>query len=194
MDIAQSYGKSRIMPNKRTILLEAAMVVGVLATGIAAAGVAHAQSQSAPAQASNIKIESKILVERIEKDTDGKDIVKTFSPSQVKVVPGDRLVFVNAYRNTASTSFSGFVVNNPIHSAVAFSGVEEDWAVVSVDGGKTFGQLDSLTVGETIEEDGVEQMTQRPAKPADVTHVRWAFKNPIAAGASGEVRFRGTVK
>jgi len=181
------------MPNKRTILVEAALVFGVLATGIAAAGAAHAQTV-AP-QRSNVKIESKILVERSAKDASGKEITKTFKPSEVKVVPGDKLVFVNSYQNTATSAFSGFVVNNPIHSAVTFTDVSESWALVSVDGGKSYGKLTGLTVTDKATgEDGVEKNINRPAQPKDVTHIRWAFAKPIAPGASGEVRFRGVVK
>jgi hypothetical protein len=30
--------------------------------------------------------------------------------------------------------------------------------------------------------------------PADVTHIRWIFAQPIAAGSGGQLSFRGTVK
>ncbi len=50
-----------------------------------------------------------------------------------------------------------------------------------------WGQLADLTVPMA---DG----TRRPAQPADVTHVRWAFQKPIPAGATGKLIFRGVVK
>lgn len=184
------------MSNTRTILIEAALVLGFLATGIAAAGVAHANAaQSASAQRSDVQINSKVLIERKETDASGRETVKLFTPSEVKVVPGDQLVFVNEYKNTANTPFTGFIVNNPIHSAVSFSSVSENWALVSVDGGKSFGKLAALTVmDKVIAEDGTETMEKRPAQPKDVTHIRWVFDKPIAAGSSGELRFRGIVK
>ena len=97
---------------------------------------------------------------------------------------------------------SGFVVNNPIHSAVSFVEVAQDWALVSVDGGKSFGKLDALTVAVVSEETEAsdtasevsEGSSNRAAQPSDVTHIRWAFSNAIAAGASGELVFRGIVK
>lgn len=195
------------MTVKRTILLEATLVVAVLATGIAASNVAHATPISAMAQAavdprSNVKIESIAQVERTEKDSAGNDVIKLYSPSEVKVIPGDRLVFTNSYRNTGSVPVTGFVVNNPIHSAVSFVDVVEEWALVSVDGGKNFGKLVDLTVNVPAQEpeagetsDAVETIsTTRAAQPSDVTHIRWAFGEAIGSGASGKLKFRGVVK
>ena len=36
--------------------------------------------------------------------------------------------------------------------------------------------------------------TRRAAQPADVTHIRWAFQNPIPVGGTGKLMFRGVVK
>ena len=195
------------MTVKRTILVETALVVAILATGITAANVAQAAPTNAAAQStvdprSNVKIESVAQVERTEKDANGNEVTKLYSPADVKVIPGDRLVFTNSYRNTGAVSVSGFVVNNPIHSAVSFVEVAQDWALVSVDGGKSFGKLDALTVAVVSEETEAsdtasevsEGSSNRAAQPSDVTHIRWAFSNAIAAGASGELVFRGIVK
>lgn len=202
-----SLDLEKTMTIKRTILVETALVVAVLATGITAANVAHASPTSAAAQSvidprSNVKIESLAQVERIEKDANGNDISKLFSPTDVKVIPGDRLVFTNSYRNTGVVPVTGFVVNNPIHPAVSFAEVSEDWALVSVDGGKSYGKLVDLTVAvspEQVEEgeasaEVTDLATIRAAQPSDVTHVRWSFPKAIASGASGKLKFRGVVK
>jgi hypothetical protein len=34
----------------------------------------------------------------------------------------------------------------------------------------------------------------RAATPDDVTHIRWSFAQPIAAGRAGQLSFRGVVK
>lgn len=197
----------RIMTVKRTILLETALVVTVLATGITAANVAHAAPTSAAAQStvdprSNVKIESIAQIERTEKDANGNDVSKLYSPADVKVIPGDRLIFTNSYRNTGAIPVTGFVVNNPVHPAVSFAEVSESWALVSVDGGNSFGKLTDLTVsvspeklveGETSGE-ATETTTTRAAQPSDVTHIRWTFTKAIASGASGKLKFRGVVK
>lgn len=188
------------MSSKRTILVEAAIVVSVLTAGMAAAQAAYANPLQAAMQTAdpraNVKIESKILVERTEQDASGQEVTKLYNPSDVKVIPGDKLVFVNTYRNTGSTAVTGFVVNNPVHAAVTFTGVSEDWAELSVDGGKNFSELTKLTVTETVNE-GVETKSTgitRAAQMKDVTHIRWIFDNAIAANASGELRFSGVVK
>lgn len=187
------------MSNKRTVFTEAALVAAVLTIGISAAEAARAAplaasmqaSRTAPDPRANIKIESRMQVERAETDASGTIVTKLYAPADVKVVPGDKLIIINAYRNTGPTPVTGFVINNPVHSAVSFTEVGEKWAVVSIDGGVTFGQLGSLTVS-IPSEDGTG--TSRAALPSDVTDIRWVFPAAIASGQSGELTFRGTVK
>lgn len=192
------------MSNMRVILFEAAMVAGVLTAGLSVSQVAHAVPLSAASQAAatdpraDVKIDSKIMVERTEISESGETETTLVDPVTVKVIPGDKLLFINAYRNTGASSVTGFVVNNPVHSAVSLIEVVEDWALVSVDGGKNFATLADLTVtetaGATADEDAAPQSVTRPAMAADVTHIRWVLASPIAPGASGELRFRGVVK
>lgn len=195
------------MSDMRIILIEAAMVTSVLLAGMTVSQVAHATPLSASVQAAatdpraDVKIDSTIMVERIETTASGETVTKLLDPATVKVIPGDKLLFVNAYRNTGQNAVTGFVVNNPVHAAVALTEVVEDWALVSVDGGKNFGKLSELTVTETVatgtEETGetaAPVQTSRPAVASDVTHIRWVLTSPIAPGASGELRFRGIVK
>ena len=197
------------MSNMRMILIEAAMVAGVLIAGLSVSQAAYATPLSASVQAAvtdpraDVKIDSKIMVERTEASDSGDTVTTLLDPATVKVVPGDKLLFVNAYRNTGENAVTGFVVNNPVHSAVTLIEVVEDWALVSVDGGKNFGQLSELSVTETAapavaDDDAAETpapvQTTRPALASDVTHIRWVLASPIAPGASGELRFRGIVK
>ncbi|MEO9468205.1 hypothetical protein [Parasphingorhabdus sp.] len=184
------------MSNKRTVFTEAALVAAVLTVGISAAEAARAapiaaSMQSAPDPRANIKIESRMQVERTETDASGTTMTKLYAPADVKVVPGDKLIIINAYRNTGATPVTGFVINNPVHSAVSFTEVSQKWAVVSVDNGVTFGQLGNLTVSTPA---AAGTPISRPALPSDVTHIRWVFTDAIASGQSGELSFRGTVK
>ncbi len=177
------------MSNMRGILLEAALVVGILTTGLSVSQIAYAAPSPAAATdpKADVKIDSLIKVERTKLSEDGESVTELVDPATVKVVPGDKLLFINRYHNGGQTEVTGFVVNNPVHDAVTFVEVMEDWALVSVDGGQTFGKLSDLSVTDS------EQET-RPAVAADVTHIRWVLPSPIAPGASGELRFRGTVK
>ena len=140
----------------------------------------------APALAANqIALDNSVFVERVTTDASGKQRVLLEEPKVV--VPGDRLVFVLNYRNAGGERADKFVITNPMPSAVRFAGAADASPIVSVDGGKAWGALDTLSV---IQPDG----TRRPAQPADVTHIRWAFQKPIPAGGTGKLMFRGVVK
>ena len=132
-----------------------------------------------------VSLTSKVLVERVKPGADGKPVTVREEPGVV--IPGDKLVFVLSYRNSGAEPATGFTLNNPIPPSVAFVGTDDASATVSVDGGKSWGTLASLKVANA---DG----TSRPAVAADVTHVRWTFARPIAAGSGGELSFRGVVE
>lgn len=135
--------------------------------------------------ADNVSLTSKVYVERTKPGADGKPVTVREEPGVV--TPGDRLAFVLRYRNAGPQPATGFTLTNPIPAAVAFTGTDDSSASVSVDGGKSWGALAALKV---VAADG----TSRPAVAADVTHVRWSFSQPIAAGSGGELSFRGVVE
>jgi uncharacterized repeat protein (TIGR01451 family) len=138
------------------------------------------------AQAANdVSLTSSVFVEKAVKQSDGKTRLVLEEPKTV--VPGDRLVFVLAYKNQGAKPATDFVVTNPLPGAVAYQGAGDTVAVVSADGGKSWGALAALKVRKS---DG----TVRSAYPEDVTHVRWAMKSPIPVGAAGKLSFRGVVR
>jgi uncharacterized repeat protein (TIGR01451 family) len=139
----------------------------------------------AASAADSVSLTSKVFVERVKPGADGKPVTVREEPGVV--TPGDRLAFVLSYRNAGAQPATGFTLTNPIPSAVAFVGSDDSSAAVSVDGGKSWGALASLKVAAA---DG----TSRPAVAADVTHIRWSFAQPIAAGGSGQLSFRGVVE
>lgn len=140
---------------------------------------------AAPALANPVALSNDVFVERVSTDAEGKRKVTLEAPKVV--VPGDRLLFVLNYRNGGAKPADKFVVTNPMPSAVQFAEQADDAAQVSVDGGKSWGALSQLRV---VDANG----TERPARTEDVTHIRWAFNQPIPAGASGKLMFRGVVK
>jgi uncharacterized repeat protein (TIGR01451 family) len=138
------------------------------------------------AQAANdVSLTSSVFVEKAVKQPDGKTRLVLEEPRTV--VPGDKLVFVLAYKNQGAKPATDFVVTNPLPGAVAYQGAGDNAAVVSTDGGKSWGPLAALKVRKA---DG----TVRSAYPEDVTHVRWAMKTPIPVGAAGKLSFRGVVR
>ena len=133
----------------------------------------------------DVSLASQVFVERDQVDAAGKHSVVLAPPEMV--TPGDKLLFVLSYRNVGPQPATELVVTNPVPPAVAYSTAEGDGLAVSADGGSTWGALSSLKVKQA---DG----TLRPAAPQDVTHVRWTFTRPIAAGANGKLAFRGIVR
>jgi uncharacterized repeat protein (TIGR01451 family) len=139
----------------------------------------------AAVMAADVSLASEVFVEKAVKDAKGE--TKTVREKPALVTPGDRLVFVLSYKNQGAQPATGFTVTNPVPAAVAFAASEGAGSQVSIDGGKSWGQLAALKVAQP---DG----TSRAAAPADVTHIRWNFAQPIAAGSGGQLSFRGTVK
>ncbi|HEX2763088.1 MAG TPA: hypothetical protein VHM92_04470 [Allosphingosinicella sp.] len=135
--------------------------------------------------AGGVSLSSKVLVVHVKAGPDGKPVTVREVPGIV--TPGEKLVFILTYRNEGAAPATGFTLTNPIPDSVAFTGTEDKDAVVSVDGGKSWGALASLKV---VQADG----SSRPAAAADVTHIRWSFARPIAAGSGGELSFNGVVE
>lgn len=133
----------------------------------------------------SVSLASDVLVERTTVGPDGRTQVSLEEPSTV--VPGDKLVFVLRYRNNGPRPAADFVITNPMPAAVAFQGSNDGSAQLSVDGGRNWGSLGDLMITEA---DG----TRRSARMEDVTHVRWAFAQPIPAGEAGRLMFRGVVR
>ena len=159
----------------------AALLLAIVAAGVVVLSPAHAQAKSAVALESVIEVETK----------DAAGVASFGNPAEGTVVPGDNLRFSIYFANTTDEPASALSVTNPIPTAVEFVRVEEDWALLSVDGGKTFGALTELTVNETNAE-GVS--STRAATPADVTHIRWKLDRPLAPQEKGSLRFFGRVK
>lgn len=101
-------------------------------------------------------------------------------------VPGDRLMFIIEYSNDGAEAATNFVITNAVHQAVTLAPDADRSLVVSVDGGKAWGTLDTLQVAE---DDG----SARAATQSDVTHVRWTLAS-IEPGQSGRVEFPAIIR
>lgn len=103
------------------------------------------------------------------------------------VVPGGEVIYEIGYENTGKAVATDVAINNPLQPELVFVAVEGTPATaVSVDGGKTFGNLPDLKVT------GNDGKT-RPAQADDVTNVRWILAR-VEAGAKGKVSFRVRVR
>ena len=141
------------------------------------AKVACALALAAPASALAtplVALDSAVFVERV---MPGKG--RLLQPAKV-LKRGDRVVYVvNWYRMGGQ---GGFTVTNPLPSKVYFQGSADGREEVSIDGGKTWGRLDSLRVGNRL------------ATPEDVTHVRWRVPAHEAARGQGQITYSAIVR
>jgi uncharacterized repeat protein (TIGR01451 family) len=148
---------------------------------VCAAGNALAQA-AAPGP---IKLDTAVYQDVQVKGPDGKVTTKRQAPKNV--VPGDEVTYEMTYSNSAKSPATNVVVDNPMPSQLTFIKVEGTPATaVSIDGGKTFGQLADLKVA-------LPDGTSRPAQPSDVTTLRWVIAT-IAPGGKGKIAYRGRVK
>lgn len=135
--------------------------------------------------AAPIALKSEIFVERMVTKPDGSEET-TLKPAD-RVIPGDKLRIVISFTNSGPESATDFVITNPVPGSIRYiesAGAVD--AVVSVDG-ERFDALERLVVTEA---DG----STRAARASDVTHIRWAFADPIPAGTAANVFYRGELR
>jgi hypothetical protein len=93
---------------------------------------------------------------------------------------GDRVVYVVSWYRMGGQG--GFTVTNPLPSKVYYQGSADGREEVSIDGGRSWGKLDTLRIGG------------RFATPEDVTHVRWRVPASEAARGSGQITYSAIVR
>ena len=137
---------------------------------------------STTAQAAPVTVANSVYVER-EIPGDGAS-ARVLEPARA-LRRGDRLVYVVSWRAPQARG-EHLTITNPLPRTIAYersSGGDED---VSVDGGRSWGKLDSLRV-----RDG---SAWRGATPQDVTHIRWKVPPQLALAGSGRLTWSGIVR
>jgi uncharacterized repeat protein (TIGR01451 family) len=136
-----------------------------------------------------MELKTEAFQEVVVKDKDGRAQKKR--KALVKAVPGDEVIYVITYRNTADKPADNVLVNNPVPVGLVFVPGSAQGAgtraEVSVDRGKQFGALETLRVKAA---DG----TLRAARAEDVTHVRWTILSSVPPAASGSVTYKALLK
>ena len=146
--------------------------------GVGGIGAAHAQA------ATPIVIDSTAFQEVEVTAPDGTTSTK-LEPA-ARIAPGAVVVYEISYRNEGAEPATNVAINNPVAGELVFLEASVEPTAVSVDGGKQYGSLETLTVAGA---DGAP----RPARPSDVTNLRWTIAS-LAPNASGKVSFRARVK
>ena len=142
----------------------------------------------APAHATGLTAQQNVL-KLVETVDESGETVTTLVPAE-KIAPGDTVVYSLEYDNAAAEPAENVKLTMPVPSEVSYlenSATYDGVAVAySADGGDSFSSRGDLTVSVDGE--------PREALSSDITHIRWVFEEPIAAGASGEVSFRAVLE
>jgi hypothetical protein len=121
-----------------------------------------------------VALESSVYVERIVPNKG-----RLLQPATA-LKRGDRVVYVVSW--TRMGGQGSFTVTNPLPSKVYYQGSADGREEVSLDGGRSWGKLDGLRVGDRL------------ATPEDVTHVRWRVPAGEAARGSGQITYSAIVR
>lgn len=140
------------------------------------------------ALAAGMELRNEAFQDVVVKGKDGKSQQQRQPVS--RAVPGAEIIYVLTYRNSGDKPAEKVVLHNPVPAGLAFvpgsAGGAGSRAEVSVDGGTTYGALETLRVKDA--------KGLRAAKAADVTHVRWTLPASVPAGKEGAVTYRAVVK
>ena len=135
-----------------------------------------------------VDVRTVVQKEEVTVNEDGETVRKLVDADVV--VPGETVFYTITFRNVGTEPADNVVITNPIADSLVYidgsafgPGTDIQF---SVDGGRTFGRVDALTVVE----DGVE----RKATTSDYTHVRWVMNNDLEAGAQAVARFAAVLE
>jgi uncharacterized repeat protein (TIGR01451 family) len=141
------------------------------------------------ADAPPIVIQSTAEREVVATDADGNQV--TTMERVTNASPGDVIVYTVTYANNGTDPADNVVITDPLPAEMAYIGGSAFGAgtelVASADGGLSWGAPDALTLADA---DG----TTRPARPDEITHLRWTLRNAVPAGGRGFVRFKASVR
>ena len=137
----------------------------------------------------HIQLTSKAEIEEEVFNAEGKKEVRRLPAN--KVVPGSEVIFTTIYENISKEKAEKAVITNPVPEHMVYSensaGGRGTQITFSIDDGKSFNIPAKLFVFDAAGR-------KFPARPRDYTHIRWEMRNPLPAGAKGEVSFRAILK
>ena len=119
---------------------------------------------------SPVALNSAVYIERSDTQS------RVLEPAS-RLTPGDRVVTIVSWRREKTDS--EFTLSNPLPRSLYYQGSANDDEEVSTDGGKNWGRLGGLRIGNRL------------ATPEDVTHIRWRI---LSRQASGKIAYSAIVR
>ena len=143
---------------------------------------------SMSAAADGLKAEQVVEVATVTLDENGEE-VRAYSAAS-EVAPGDEVRYSLVYENAGDAPAEAVSLVMPVPSEVTYielsAGGTPSAITYSADGGTTFAARDSLILGQGE--------AARIASAEEITHIKWAFAEPIPAAAAGAIEFRAVLK
>jgi uncharacterized repeat protein (TIGR01451 family) len=155
---------------------------------LAATLLLAASAQAAPAQPGAITVESLAEQEVEVKLPNGKTEKKR--QPVAKAMPGSEVIYTTRFTNQGKQPAGNIAITNPVPentSYVGGSAFGNNTAITYSLDGKTYATPDKLTVK-------TPEGKQRPALPAEYSHIRWTYQGDLPVGKTGEVGFRVLIK
>ena len=137
--------------------------------------------------AGGVQLLNAVFKDEVVKTADGKTEHKLM-PFQ-HIAPGETVVYVLTLKNQTAKPMDPPTISVPLQKDLEYISAGSGAVVpdVSVDGGKNFATLATLSIK-------LDGGTQRPARPADVTHIRWKFITAVKAGTEQKMSYTAKVK
>ena len=108
-----------------------------------------------------------------------------------KALPGTEVIYTTTFTNNGSKPANNIAITNPIPANTAYVGGsafgDNTDITFSIDGGKTYSAAEKLRIKTP---DGRD----RPALPADYTHIRWTYRGDLAAAKTSSAGFRAVIR
>ena len=140
---------------------------------------------SASAHATGLKATQIVEVATVAVDADGLETVTYSEASEVE--PGEQVRYTLAFANEGAAAADNVSLVMPVPSEVTYIEGSALGAVeFSADEGRTYAPRESLMIGQGD--------YARLAVSTEITHIKWAFSEPIAPAAKGQISFEAVLK
>ncbi len=108
-----------------------------------------------------------------------------------KALPGTEVIYTTTFTNNGSKPANNIAITNPIPANTTYVGGsafgDNTDITFSIDGGKAYTTAEKLRIK-------TPEGRERPALPADYTHIRWTYRGDLASAKTGSAGFRAVIR